>query len=335
MMISVRFSIERIVPFFTAQVFLNKDGVMFDGYTSSELLAIFAMQGFAGLILFSVFVLMAIGLAIIFGQMGVINMAHGEFMILGAYVTYFVSQLFSEYLPSLFDAYFFIAMLLAFLVSGALGALVEWAMIKRLYHRPLDTLLATWGLSLILQQTYRTVFGAREVGVELPEWLMGSIPLTEMIDIPINGVFVMILTALISIAVFILMFRSRWGGQVRAVVQNRSMAGAVGIHTERVDRMTFALGCGIAGVAGAAFTMIGSTGPTSGQLYIVDTFLVVVFGGAQSLLGTIASAFTISQAQSSMEFFLSGSMAKVLTLLVVVGILMIRPQGLFALKIRK
>ena len=132
-----------------------------------------------------------------------------------------------------------------------------------------------------------------------------------------------------------MMFKSRWGVKVRAVVQNREMAGAVGINTEKVDRITFALGCGIAGIAGSAFTMIGSTGPTAGQQYIVDTFLVVVFGGAQSLLGTIASAFTISQAQSAMEFFLSGSMAKVLTLLTVVGILMLRPQGLFALKIRR
>jgi urea transport system permease protein len=307
---------------------------MFAEYTAAELTSIFAMQGFAGLILFSVFVLMALGLAIIFGQMGVINMAHGEFMILGAYITYLTSNLFSEYAQNLFAGYFFVAMLLAFIATFLLGALVEWAMIRHLYKRPLDTLLATWGLSLILQQVYRTVFGAREVGVTLPDWLMGSYPLNDMIDIPINGIFVMVLTLVISFAVYMMMFRSRWGCQVRAVVQNREMASAVGINTENVDRITFALGCGIAGVAGSAFTMVGSTGPTSGQLYIVDTFLVVVFGGAQSLLGTIASAFTISQAQSTMEFFLSGSMAKVLTLLVVVGILMIRPQGLFALKIR-
>ena len=308
---------------------------MFAEYSASELTSIFAMQGFAGLILFSVFVLMALGLAIIFGQMGVINMAHGEFMILGAYITYLTSNLFSEYAQNLFSGYFFVAMFLAFLVTFALGALVEWAMIRHLYKRPLDTLLATWGLSLILQQLYRTVFGPREVGVTLPDWLMGSYPLTDMIEIPINGIFVMCITLVISVGVYFWMFKSRWGGQVRAVVQNREMAGAVGINTEKVDRITFALGCGIAGVAGSAFTMVGSTGPTSGQLYIVDTFLVVVFGGASSLLGTIASAFTISQAQSTMEFFLSGSMAKVLTLLVVVGILMLRPQGLFSLKIRK
>jgi urea transport system permease protein len=306
------------------------------GYSIGDLGAIFAMQGFAGLILFSVYVLMALGLAIIFGQMGVINMAHGEFMILGAYVTWMTSNGFQQFLPSvLFSGYFFVAMILAFIASGALGMLVEWALIRHLYKRPLDTLLATWGLSLMLQQAYRSIFGAREVGVELPEWMMGSWQATDTIQIPINGMFVMALTFLITLVVAYIMYKSRWGRQVRAVMQNRVMAGAGGINTEKVDRYTFGLGCGIAGIAGSAFTMIGSTSPTAGQLYIVDTFLVVVFGGAASLIGTIASAFTISQAQSTMEFFMSGSMAKVLTLLAIVGILMIRPQGLFALKIRK
>jgi urea transport system permease protein len=308
---------------------------MFGDYSLGDLAAIFAMQGFAGLILFSVFLLMALGLAIIFGQMGVINMAHGEFMILGAYVTWMTSNFFQAYLPALFSGYFFVAMILAFLASGALGMLVEWGLIRHLYKRPLDTLLATWGLSLILQQCYRSIFGAREVGVDLPQWMLGSFQVTDAIQIPINGVFVMCLTILITCAVAYVLYWSRWGRQVRAVVQNRVMAGAVGINTERVDRYTFALGCGVAGIAGSAFTMIGSTGPTSGQLYIVDTFLVVVFGGAASLVGTIASAFTISQAQSTLEFFLSGSMAKVLTLLAIVGILMLRPQGLFSLKVRK
>ncbi|GHE51792.1 branched-chain amino acid ABC transporter permease [Camelimonas fluminis] len=308
---------------------------MFGEYSLSELASIFAMQGFSGLILFSVFVLMALGLAIIYGQMGVINMAHGEFMILGAYVTYLVSRAFGQLPHALFNVYFPVAMVAAFLVAGALGAFVEWALIRRLYKRPLDTLLATWGLSLILQQLYRTIFGAREVGVTMPEWMMGSLKLTDAIEVPVNGVLVMGIAVAISIAVGVMMYRSSWGRQVRAVVQNRTMAGAVGIDTGRTDRLTFAVGCGIAGVAGSAFTMIGSTGPSSGQLYIVDTFLVVVFGGAASLLGTIASAFTISQAQSILEFFLSGSMAKVLTLLSVVVILMLRPQGLFALKLRK
>jgi urea transport system permease protein len=308
---------------------------MFGDYSIGDLGSILAMQGFAGLILFSVYVLMALGLAIIFGQMGVINMAHGEFMILGAYVTWMTASVVEAYVPTIFSGYFFIAMILAFIASGSLGMLVEWALIRHLYKRPLDTLLATWGLSLILQQAYRSIFGAREVGVDLPQWMLGSKQITDTIEVPINGIFVMCLTVLITCAVAYIMFKSRWGRQVRAVVQNRVMAGAVGINTEKVDRYTFGLGCGIAGIAGSAFTMIGSTGPTAGQLYIVDTFLVVVFGGAASLLGTIASAFTISQAQSTMEFFLSGSMAKVLTLLAIVAILMMRPQGLFALKVRK
>jgi urea transport system permease protein len=308
---------------------------MFSDFSAAELTAIFAMQGFAGLILFAVFVLMALGLAIIFGQMGVINMAHGEFMILGAYVTYMTSNLFASHFPDLFGSYFLFAIVFAFFAAALLGVIVEWGLIRFLYHRPLDTLLATWGLSLILQQAYRSIFGAREVGVVIPDWLMGSYQLTDMIEVPINGMFVMALAVVATLTVALLMYRSRWGKQVRAVVQNRDMAGAVGINTAKVDRMTFALGCGIAGIAGSAFTMIGSTGPSSGQLYIVDTFLVVVFGGAGSLLGTVASAFSISQSQSIMEFFMGGSMAKVLTLLVVVLILMFRPQGLFTLKVRR
>ena len=308
---------------------------MFGGYSAGDIGSIMAMQGFAGLILFSVFVLMALGLAVIFGQMGVINMAHGEFMILGAYVTFLTSRLFTTYLPSAFGGYFFVAIVLAFLASGALGMLVEWVLIRRLYKRPLDTLLATWGLSLILQQVFRSVFGAREVGVDQPSWMMGATDMTDTIQIPINGMIVIVLTALITIGVYLLIFRMGWGKQVRAVMANRAMAGAVGIDTERVDLVTFGLGCGIAGVAGSAFTMIGSTSPTAGQLYIVDSFLIVVFGGAASLAGTIASAFTISQARSTLEFFLSGSMAQVIVLLAVIIILMIRPQGLFTLKVRR
>ena len=204
------------------------------GYSFGELGSILVMQGFAGLILFSVFLLMALGLAIIFGQMGVINMAHGEFMILGAYMTFLTSHLFQTYLPPVaFNAYFFVAMVVAFIVSGSLGLLVEWAMIQHLYKRPLDTLLATWGLSLILQQAYRSIFGAREVGVELPNWMMGSLTVTDGIDVQINGLFVMGLTLLITVGVFLLMFRSRWGLQVRAVVNNRTMSGAVGIDNCR------------------------------------------------------------------------------------------------------
>lgn len=305
------------------------------GYTYGELGAILAMQGFAGFSLFSVLLLMALGLAIIFGQMGVINMAHGEFMAAGAYTTYLLSTLTEKYFPGFMDYYFFVAIVAAFFVSGILGYLAEFALIRFLYKRPLDTLLATWGLSLIMQQAFRSIFGAREVSPTLPEWLLGSYQPTDMIDIPLNGMFVLALTALITLGVFYLMFKSSWGLKVRATTQNRVMSGAVGINTKKVDRYTFALGCGIAGVAGAAFTTIASTGPTTGTLYIVDTFMVVVFGGAASLLGTIASAFSIAQAQSILEFFISGSMAKVFTLLALVAILMFRPEGLFASKVRR
>ncbi len=184
----------------------------------SELSSILAMQGFAGLSLFSVFLLMALGLAIIFGQMGVINMAHGEFMILGAYVTYICSHIFENYLTSLFGIYFFVALIVAFLVTAAMGMLLEWLMIRHLYARQLDTLLATWGLSLILQQLYRSVFGAREVGVTLPDWLMGSISLTDMIEIPVNGLFVLFLTAIVTAALWFIVYRSAFGRQLRAVV---------------------------------------------------------------------------------------------------------------------
>jgi urea transport system permease protein len=304
-------------------------------YSIQELTSILAMQGFAGLSLFSVLLLMALGLAIIFGQMGVINMAHGEFMAIGAYTTYMLSVMTETYFPEFLSYYFFFAIIASFIVAGVVGYFIEWLLIRHLYKRPLDTLLATWGLSLIMQQIFRSLFGAREVSPTLPDWLMGSYMPTDTIFIPINGMFVLGLTAMVTIGVFILMYRSSWGLNVRATTQNRVMSGAVGINTTRVDRMTFALGCGIAGVAGAAFTTIASTGPTSGSLYIVDTFMVVVFGGAASLFGTIASAFSIAQAQSILEFFISGSMAKVLTLLTLVIILMMRPEGLFSSKVRK
>jgi urea transport system permease protein len=306
-----------------------------DAYTNSELVSIFAMQGFAGISLFSVLLLMALGLAIIFGQMGVINMAHGEFMAVGAYTTYFMATMTETYFPAFMPYYFIFAIVAAFLVAGILGYFAEFMLIRHLYSRPLDTLLATWGLSLIMQQSFRSLFGAREVSPTLPEWLLGSYQPTETIFIPINGMFVLGLTTIVTLSVYYLMYRSRWGLRVRATTQNRVMSGAVGINTKKVDRYTFALGCGIAGIAGAAFTTIASTGPTTGTLYIVDTFMVVVFGGAASLFGTIASAFTIAQAQSILEFFISGSMAKVYTLFALVLILMFKPEGLFASKVRR
>ncbi len=305
------------------------------GYSWSDWGSILVMQGFAGLSLFSVLLLMALGLAIIFGQMGVINMAHGEFMTIGAYTIYVISKVTEQYFPAFMPYYFVVAIFAAFAIAFIVGYFVEFILIRHLYKRPLDTLLATWGLSLIMQQIFRSVFGGREVSPTLPEWLMGSWSPTDTIDIPINGLFVMAVTILVTAAVIISLHKSRWGLKVRATTQNRMMAGAVGINTQKVDRMTFAVGCGVAGVAGAAFTTIASTGPTSGSLYIVDTFLVVVFGGAASLLGTVASAFSISQAQSILTFFMTNAMGKVVTLLTIIVILMLRPEGLFASKVRK
>ncbi|WP_298833735.1 urea ABC transporter permease subunit UrtB [uncultured Piscinibacter sp.] len=301
----------------------------------SEMLNIGLMQGFAGLSLFSVLLLMGLGLAIIFGQMGVINMAHGEFMTIGAYTIFLGSTLSEKFAPGFIAYYFPIAIGVAFVLAFAAGWLVEWALIRHLYKRPLDTLLATWGLSLGIQQMFRTGIGPKEVSPTLPDWLLGSWAPAEGLDIPINGMFVLALTAVVTGGVMLALYKSRWGLRVRATVSNRQMANAVGINTRQTDRLTFAIGCGIAGVAGAAFTTIGSTGPTSGSLYIVDAFLVVTFGGAASLLGTVASAFGIAQTQSISEFFMSGSMAKVLTLSMIVLILMMRPQGLFASKVRR
>ncbi len=303
------------------------------GYSAAELTGIFVMQGFSGLSMFSVLLLMALGLAVIFGQMGVINMAHGEFMTIGAYTTVMLSKLAVTY--GAVDYYFIFAIILSFIIAFAFGYFIELVMIRHLYKRPLDTLLATWGLSLVMQQIFRSSFGAKEVSATLPDWLLGSFAPSESIDIPLNGIFVLGLAVIVTSGVYLIMFKSAWGLNMRATVQNRTMAGAVGINTKKVDRMTYALGCGIAGIAGAAFTTIASTGPTSGSLYIVDSFMVVVFGGAASLLGTIASAFGIAQAQSVLQFFLTSSMGKMATLMFIVVVLMLKPEGLFASKLRK
>jgi len=295
----------------------------------------FLTQVFNGLSLFTVLALMAIGLAIVFGLMGVINMAHGELMALGAYMTYLTSIVFARYLPSLMGAYFIIGIVVAFAVTGAVGFALERTMIRFLYHRPLDTMLATWGLSLVLQQLYRQLFGPIDVSVPTVTWLQGAWNPTPGIAIPLSRLFIIGLTLAVALAVYLFLFRSRWGLRIRSVMQNRAMAGAAGINTERVDAVTFAVGCGLAGIAGSALTMLASTGPVTGQQYIVDTFIVVVFGGVESLVGTFLSAFSIGQLQSMFELFLSGSMAKAAILLLVIVALYFRPNGLFALKVRR
>ncbi len=293
------------------------------------------MQAFNGLSLFTVLALMALGLAIVFGLMGVINMAHGELMALGAYTTYLTAQIFERFMPGWLGVYLLVAIVLAFGVTFVFGLALERGFIRFLYNRPLDTMLATWGLSLVLQQTFRSLFGPREVGVPSPRWLSGAWQPTAGISIPLSRLFIIGLTVLVGLALYRLLYRTRWGLRIRAVMQNRAMSGAVGIDTARVDAMTFAIGSGLAGIAGSALTMLASTGPVTGQQYIVDTFIVVVFGGVESLLGTFISAFMIGQMQSWLEFALTGSMAKATILLCVIVALYFRPAGLFALKVRR
>lgn len=295
---------------------------------------IFVMQLFNGLSLFTILLLMALGLAIVFGLMGVINMAHGELMALGAYTTYLTAHFFEQRLPGLMGVYLFVAVMLAFCVTFAFGYALERGFIRWFYNRPLDTLLATWGLSLVLQQAYRSVFGAQEVSVPLTTWLSGAWEPTAGIQLPLNRIFIVALTTIVALGVWAILYKTRWGLRARAVTQNRAMSAAVGIDTNRVDAVIFALGSGLAGIAGSVFTMIGSTNPGTGQLYIVDSFIVVVFGGVASLLGTAASGFLIAQFQTTLEYLMSGSMAKVSILLLVIAALYFRPNGLFASKVR-
>lgn len=295
---------------------------------------LFLNQAFNGLSLFTILVLMALGLAIVFGLMGVINMAHGELMALGAYVTYLTAEAFIRHLPQLIAWYLPIAVMVAFLATAAFGYLLERVFIRFFYNRPLDTLLATWGLSLILQQSYRSIFGAQEVSVPLPDWLSGAWAATPNLLLPLNRIFIIALTLAVGIGVYLLLTKTRFGLRARAVTQNRAMSSAVGINTDRVDALTFALGSGLAGIAGAAFTLIGSTNPGTGQLYIVDSFIVVVFGGVATLFGTYASGFVIAQAQTFFENLMTGSMARVSILLLVIVVLYFRPNGLFSSKVR-
>jgi urea transport system permease protein len=297
-------------------------------------LEIFWMQLFSGVSYTAILLLMSLGLAIVFGLMGVINMAHGELMALGAYVTFMVANVFLTVFPNSVDTYILFAIPIAFLVTFLFGMFLEWSVVRWFYNRPLDTLLATWGLSLILQQTYRTVFGPQEVTIPMASWLDGAIEPFTGVQLPLNRIFIIVLTLLVVGVVYLLFFKTSMGLKVRAITQNRSIAETVGINTRQVDMYTFALGSGLAGIAGSVFTMIGSTNPGTGQLYIVDTFIVVVFGGVASLMGTALSSFIIAQLQTTFEFMTTSSYAKVLLMLIVVVILYFRPNGLFSPKVR-
>lgn len=293
------------------------------------------LQAFNGLSLFTVLLLMALGLAIVFGLMGVINMAHGELMAMGAYATYATASFFQWAFPGAMGLFFVTGVAVAFAVTFACGWLMERGLIQYLYRRPLDTLLATWGVSLVLQQVFRHAFGPKEVTVPTVTWLQGAVEVLPGVSLPLSRLFIIVLALLVTAAVYQLLFRTRFGLHLRAVMQNRAMASAAGIDTERVDALTFALGCGLAGIAGSSFTMLASTGPVTGQQYVVDTFIVVVFGGVESLLGTILASFLVAQMQSTFEFLMSGSMAKATILLLVIVVLYLRPNGLFASKGRR
>jgi urea transport system permease protein len=284
-----------------------------------------------GLSLGSVLLLAAIGLAITFGVMGVINMAHGEMVMLGAYTTYVVQELIRTNSPALFDYSLIIAVPLAFLVAGGVGILVERSIIRFLYGRPLETLLATWGLSLILQQAVRTAFGPSNKEVGNPSWMSGSFDV-GYITVTYNRLWIICFTLVVFVALLGLLRLTRLGLEMRAVTQNRAMAASMGIRTARIDALTFGLGSGIAGIAGVALSQIDNVSPNLGQSYIIDSFMVVVFGGVGNLWGTLVGAFTLGIANKFLEPFAGAVLGKIAILVLIILFIQKRPRGLFALK---
>ncbi|MEU9266008.1 urea ABC transporter permease subunit UrtB [Streptomyces sp. NPDC048251] len=286
-------------------------------------------QSFTGISIGAVLLLIALGLTLTFGQMGVINMAHGEFIMTGAYTTYVLQKSISGAGVSLL-----VALPVAFLVAGAMGALLEWLLIRRLYTRPLDTLLVTWGVSLMLQQLARDVFGAPNVQTHAPDLLTGNIPMGGGVTFASSRLFILGLALLSVLALTIVLRLTPLGRRIRAVVQNRDLAEVSGIATGRVDRVTFFIGSGLAGVAGVALTLVGPIGPTMGTNYIVDAFLVVVVGGIGQLKGSVITAFALGVLQSVLEYSTTVSVAKVIVLVAIVAFLQWRPQGLYTLRTR-
>jgi urea transport system permease protein len=287
---------------------------------------------FTGASLGSILLLVALGLAITYGLMGVINMAHGELMMIGAYATYVVQNLFRTHLPQWFDAYMLAAIPASFLVAAAVGAVLERGVIRWLYGRPLETLLATWGISLMLMQGVRTLFGAQNVQVENPSWLSGGVDVLANLTLPYNRIAIIAFAALVLAAVALLIAKTRLGLFVRGVTQNRRMAACVGVDTARVDTLAFALGAGIAGLAGCALSQVGNVGPDLGQSYIVDSFLVVVLGGVGQLAGTVLAALGLGVLNKLLEGWAGAVLAKIMVLLFIVVFIQKRPQGLFAMK---
>jgi urea transport system permease protein len=284
-----------------------------------------------GLSLGSVLLLAAIGLAITFGVMGVINMAHGEMVMIGAYVTFMVQEYIRTSNPGLFDYSLVIAVPLAFVVAGLIGILIEQCIIRFLYGRPLETLLATWGLSLVLQQAVRTAFGPTNREVGAPSWMSGAFSIGQ-INITYGRLWIIVFTLAVFAGLLGLLRFTRLGLEMRAVTQNRAMASSMGIRTARVDALTFGLGSGIAGIAGVALSQIDNVSPNLGQSYIIDSFLVVVFGGVGNLWGTLVAAFSLGIANKFLEPFAGAVLGKIAILVFIILFIQKRPRGLFALK---
>jgi urea transport system permease protein len=298
-------------------------------------MALWLTQIFNGLSLGSILLLIALGLAFSFGLMNVINMAHGELIMTGAYVTFLVAELFRSWLgPEGVQHFFLPALVASFFVTALLGLVLEMTVIRFLYGRPLDTLLATWGVGLILQQAARSIFGAPNVQVPSPEWLSGGLRLMPGVLLPYKRLFIIALVALCVAAIYAYLNRTGAGRRMRAVMQNRDMAAALGVATRRVDALTFALGSGLAGVAGYALTLIGPIGPALGTYYIVDAFLVVVLGGVGRLPGTIYAAVLIGLFNTFFEFNSTATVGKVLVFVLVIAFLQWKPSGLVALRSR-
>lgn len=287
---------------------------------------------FTGVSLGSILLLVALGLAITYGLMGVINMAHGELMMIGAYATYVVQNLFRAHLPGMFDAYVIVAIPASFLAAAGVGAVLERSVIRWLYGRPLETLLATWGISLVLMQGVRSLFGAQNVQVENPSWLSGGVDVLSNLTLPFNRIAIVIFAVLVLGGVALLISRTRLGLFVRGVTQNRRMAACMGVDTARVDTYAFALGSGIAGLAGCALSQIGNVGPDLGQGYIVDSFMVVVLGGVGQLAGTVYAALGLGVLNKLLEGWQGAVLAKIMVLVFIVIFIQKRPQGIFAMK---
>lgn len=290
---------------------------------------------FNGVSLSSIILLTSLGLAITFGLMRVINMAHGEFLMIGAYMTYVVQNIFERFLPeSIFSLYYFAAIIAAFAVTFFLGALMERFVISRLYGREIDSLLATWGISIILQQAARSIFGMQGVNVTAPSFLDGGATIGEC-TFSYNRLFIIGLVIVCMIFVWYIMYKSNFGKQMRAVMQNRPMAQCMGINSKKIDMLTFSLGSGLAGIAGCSVALLGSIDSTIGQSYIVNSFIAVVLGGVGKLVGTIFGSSIIGFASIGIENYTSSSIAKAAVLLIVIVVLQFRPQGLFSIKSRK